>query len=181
MSLILSYLIRSLIWHIPGMRLLATLAVLIAAAGIFLYILYAVGLTSMARNWHVRLPYLSWVPVANMYVLGACADHVREGRMRIWCPALLAGAVAVWLIAGAGGDVLAAGPLLVALAFGFAVAALVFAYMALSRIYKGVTRAGTALLVLSIIFGFLIPVFLFVLRNRLPGGGRAVAADIRGD
>lgn len=184
MSLILTFLIRSLIWRIPGMRLLATAAVLAASGGIFLYILFALALVQIARNRQVRAPWLAWIPVANLYTLGACADDERGGvRYAVLCPGLLGGAVICMAAAyfRGGEDVFAAGPLLVAIALGLAAAALVLAYIALNWVYRSVSRSPTALTVLSVIFGFLIPIFLFVLRNRLSGGGRMPRSAAPGD
>lgn len=184
MSLILTFLVRSLIWRIPGMRLFATLGVLAAAAGIFLYIFFALGLMQIAKNRGIRLPWLAWIPVASLFTLGACADDERGTiRYQVLCPAFLGSAVVCFAFADAGGlgDVFAAGPLLVAIAFGLLITAVVLSFIALNWIYRSTSRTPTALTVLSIIFGFLIPIFLFVLRNRLPGGGRMPSAHAPGD
>ena len=179
MSLIITSLIRSLIWRIPGMRLIATVGVVLAAAGIFLYILYALGLGGVARGRHVRLPWLSWVPIGSLYVLGACADDQRGTHLyAALCPAFGGGALALWVSAMA--DTPAA-PALAVGAVGLAAAAVVFAYIALSWVYRSLARSPAVLLILSIVFAVLIPIFLYVLRSRLPGGGRRITADVRGD
>lgn len=184
MSLILTFLIRSLIWRIPGMRIFATLGVLAASAGIFLYIFFALGLMQIARNRKVPLPWLSWIPIANLYILGACADDERGGiRYGVLCPAFLAGAAVCFSIAYVGGlgDVFAAGPVLVAVSFGLMITDVVLTFIALGWIYRSISKIPAALTVLSVIFGFLIPIFLFVLRNRTSGGGRMPADHAVGD
>ena len=180
MSFLIAFLIRSLIWRIPGMRLFAALFGLLAAAIIFLYIFYALGLYRIGKNRRIPLSWLSWIPVADFYVLGAAADDMRGRRFyQIICPALGAAA------AGFGITGLTAAmdnaAVFFTLAILLAVACAVFLYVALYWVYAGLVRAPVPLLVLSVIFAFLIPIFLFVLREKLPGGARRVTVPVKGD
>lgn len=184
MSVILSFLIRSLIWRIPGMRLFATAFGLIAAGGILLYILWSLAVTRIAKNRGVRFAWLAWLPIANLYVFGRCADDERGRRFYAWiCPLLLGSAMVSFIGAAAasGGDVLSSGALFVTICIVLLAAALVYFYMALSWVYTSLVKKPTAILVLSIVFPFLIPIFLFVLREKLPGGATRVRINSQSD
>lgn len=183
MTFIFTSIVRSLIRHIPGMQLFTAIFVVIAAAGIFLYIFYALGLGRIAKNRSVRFPYLAWIPILNLYVLGACADDETGTRKYAWlCPALGAAAVVCFVLAYVpAGDVFVAPALLIALSFGFLIAAVVLFFVALYQVYASVSRIPTALTVLSVLFSFLIPIFLYAMRENLPGGAKRALVPTKGD
>lgn len=178
MSFLAAFLIRSLLWRIPGMRLFATAFGLVLALGVFLYIFYAMGLYRIGRNRAIPLSWLAWIPVASLYVLGAAADDRRGRRFFVILTPLLGGGAAVFGIIGLTGtppDVFLAAAMILA------AAAAVFIFMALYWVYAGLVRFPVPLLVLSVVFVFLAPIFLFALRERLPGGARRVTVPVKGD
>lgn len=180
MSFLAAFLIRSLIWRIPGMRLLAAGLGVVIAGAIFLYIFYALGLWRIGKNRNIPLAWLSWIPAASFYVLGAAADDRRTRRFyTVICP-VLGILAAVFGLTGLFTPAEAAGVYLL-LAGVLAAAAAVFFYMALYWVYAGLVKHPTPLLAVSVIFVFLIPIFLFVLRERLPGGARRVTRPVHGD
>lgn len=61
------------------------------------YILYSLGLMGLANRTGVKNAWLAWIPVANVYVLGATADMLEEkrGLSHKWSKFLLILTVAV--------------------------------------------------------------------------------------
>ena len=61
------------------------------------YILYSLGLMGLAKRTGVKNAWLAWIPVANVYVLGATADMLEEkrGLSHKWSKFLLILTVAV--------------------------------------------------------------------------------------
>ena len=47
------------------------------AAGVAAYIFMALGLYAIARNRQIKNPWLAWVPVGNLWLLGSIADQYR--------------------------------------------------------------------------------------------------------
>ncbi len=162
------------------------------------YVLSALGIYTIARRRGLRRPWLAWVPVVNVWLLGSLSDQYRyvvkgENRSkRKWLlalTALRAVFVTAALILGAaivGGalssyhfgpelfqDIL--GPALVMLGLALPLLAVVIAfliirYMALYDVYKSLDPDNSVLfLVLSICIGITEPFFLFFNRNKDKG------------
>lgn len=47
------------------------------AIGVAAYIFMALGLYTIARNRRIRNPWLAWIPVANLWLLGCISDQYR--------------------------------------------------------------------------------------------------------
>ena len=45
--------------------------------GITVYILYSLGIYTIAQRRGIKHPWMAWLPVANMWVLGSIADQYR--------------------------------------------------------------------------------------------------------
>lgn len=125
--------------------------------GIILYVLMALGLYKLASNRGIENPWLAWIPVANLYIFAKLIGTLSIGgwkvpNLEIFLPA---GVVAVLIISWI--------PVIGQLC-GIAFAVLYF--FALHKLYK-IYRPQSAVLwlVLSIIFSFLGPIFIFVMRN----------------
>ena len=147
-----------------------------------IYVFTALALYTMARRRGIAAPWLAWIPVANLWLLGSLSDQYRYltwGQVkhkRVVLPVLeivtgaLSGALvgcAVWVFA-ADGSAASLGALLAAvlLTCGTAIALGVGKLMALYDVYASCDPRNAALyLVLSVFFRFLKPVFLFVSRN----------------
>ena len=154
-------------------------------ASIAVYVFTALSLYTIARCRGISAPWLAWVPVANLWVLGSISDQYRyltQGQMKhkrvtllIWecvsC-AMLAGVVVSAFLAVAGESVQAIVTLL-SLVLVMLVVAIVYAvlyFMALYDVYASCDPQNAALyLVLSIFFRFLVPVFLFISRDMEKG------------
>lgn len=163
MSFVLAWLLRFFLFRIPFMQWLRVGAGILITFLIFLYVLLSMGLHTMARKSFLRGAWLAWVPVGQSYVAGAIADQATRGYLfRILLPCLQVGPLLLMLlIPGLEGAWWW-------LVLGLCVTFLVFYFIALYRIYGQYARFATPLLVLSIIFYFLSPIFLFALRNKVP-------------
>lgn len=59
--------------------------VTVFGAGILLYAIQAYGLSVIAKRRGLKKPWLAWIPVCNMYLLGSLSDqyqYVAKGRVR---------------------------------------------------------------------------------------------------
>ena len=150
-------------------------------ASIAVYVFTALSLYTIARRRGISAPWLAWVPVANLWVLGSISDQYRyltQGQMKhkrvtllIWeCVswAMIAGVVVSAFLAVAGESVQAIVTLLslVLVMLVVAIVYVVLYFMALYDVYASCDPQNAALyLVLSIFFRFLVPVFLFISRD----------------
>ena len=147
-----------------------------------IYVFTALALYTMARRRGIAAPWLAWIPVANLWLLGSLSDQyryltwgqVKHKRVVLLVLEIVTGALsgalvgcAVWVFA-ANGSTASLVTLLAAvlLTGGTAIALGVVKLMALYDVYASCDPQNAALyLVLSIFFRFLKPVFLFVSRN----------------
>lgn len=167
MSFILTWLLRSLIFRIPGVRIFVGALGLIIALQVFLYIALALGLYRMAKRQKIRGAIFAWIPVAQFYVLGEIADRgAGKGLYALMLPLLAAGAL-IFACVFASWDP-SSGFFWAWITVVLLVVLLVYYFMALRWIYAQYTKAWTALLVLSIIFFFLAPIFIFALSRKDP-------------
>lgn len=150
--------------------------------GILSYVLTALALYTIARRRGLSSPWLAWIPVADMWLLGSLSDqyrYVARGQIRhkrmsllILDIVMLACAVAVVVFAlaavfGASSFGVLSLVGLVLMLVGVAIAAAVLYYMALYDVFVSCDPENAVLfLVLSIFFGITSPFFLFFSRNK---------------
>lgn len=161
-----------------------------------MYLLEAVGLYGMAKNSGISRPWRGFVPFANTFLFGKIAEKYRrrDGKRSAKFSVLLlvfevftlvfavvcfAFTVSmIFLIIDSSGES-ELGAEIVAPMFamlisclvlvGVSIAYAVMYYVALWRIFAAFDYNNTTVyLVLSIVFSFLGPIFLFVLRNKQP-------------
>ena len=184
-----------------GFALIPGLLSLIPSGAIHVatYVLTAMALYTMASRRGLNHPWLSWVPVANVWILGSLSDQYRyvvkgqdKSKRKVLLvlsiiSAVLASVIAVLAIGalaefveeamyGYGGDPEdIVGPLLGILALalplaGVKIAEAVVGYMALYDVYTSCDPQYNVLfLVLSVLFGVTEPFFLFFSRNKDDG------------
>ena len=140
--------------------------VIFAIIGIVLYILDSIGRYTMAKNRGLNSPWMAWIPFFRDYLLGDIInDKVAFSTLIIPYAKMI----------------LVVGPIIISVLSGatysnnsvvnvlFTLCAIVFAvyqygaYYRLYRLYR--PDSATVFLVLSVFFGFLIPIFTFILRN----------------
>lgn len=149
-------------------------------ASVAIYVFTALSLYTIARKRGIACPWLAWLPVANLWLLGSVSDQYRyltHGQLKHKRVTLLvldiaaivlAGCLAATVFALIAGAVSAVIPLIVVLLLllGVGVALTVVRFMALYDVYASCDPENAALyLVLSVIFRFLQPIFLFLSRN----------------
>lgn len=162
--------------------------------GIAVYVFTALALYTIAKRRCISKPWLSWVPVVNVWVLGSLSDQYRyvvRGENKSKRKALLVLSiigntlalaflsVVVWLVvriimvATAGQNVenmvvpLVSSAVLILPLLGVAIAQAIVQYMALYDVYTSCDPQNNVLfLVLSILLPVTQPIFLFVCRQK---------------
>ena len=170
------YLDRAL--SIFGKLLTGGVAPLVSIA---IYVFTALSLYTIAKRRGIACPWLAWVPVANLWLLGSLSDQYRyltQGQIKhkrisllVWKGVswVLTGSIVGAVIAAFAGASVGAVLMVLCLALVVACAAVVYVvlyFMALYDVYASCDPQNAAVyLVLSIFFRFLVPIFLFVSRN----------------
>lgn len=138
--------------------LMGTLGIFFLLITIVFYILKSIGLATLAANKGIEMPWLAWIPVADLYIAGSIVDEmdflgIRFTNLALWAPVIIYGGALLntipvigWLIA------------VIAFLFGIG-----FTYNLFNR-YSGYA----ALFTILSIFLCLWPVFIFVIRNNNP-------------
>ena len=171
------------------------------AFGIAVYVLTALAFYTVADRRGLKNPWLAWIPVANLWLLGSISDQYRyvvKGEFKskrkillgLGIASMVVGMVifglitslAVAGISGAMGGISeeqmvsqlmgrAIGMVgLFVPMMGIAIAQMVIRYMALYDVYKSMDPSNCVMfLVLSILFNFTEPFFLFFNRNKDEG------------
>ena len=174
------------------------------AYSILTYVLHSLGLYTIARRRRISKPWLAWIPIGNLWLLGCISDQYQHmakkkvtGRRKI-LPGLSIAAIAIYFLwifcailgmvfAGSAGTAIAGSVLLMLLGslvlFGIAIALTVFQYMSYYALYHSCDPNNSVLfLVLSIVFSGIMPFFVFACRNKDNGMPRpkppAPAAEI---
>ncbi len=170
------------------------------AVGAALYILQALGIYTVAMRRCIRHPWMAWLPVTNMWILGSISDqyhYVALGQIRNRRKVLLGlciAGLAVALVLGGGSVVLVIrlllqipeflttapqlvmeqvmAPFLCVLGVGvigwvLMVLAVVFQYVSMYDLYAScIPDYKVLFLVLSILFPVVMPILVFVCRNK---------------
>ena len=171
------------------------------AFGIAVYVLTALAFYTVADRRGLKNPWLAWIPVANLWLLGSISDQYRyvvKGEFKskrkillvLGIASMVVGIVIFGLItslaitgsSGAMGGISeeqmvsqlmgrAIGMVgLFVPMMGIAIAQMVIRYMALYDVYKSMDPSNCVMfLVLSILFSFTEPFFLFFNRNKDEG------------
>ncbi len=135
---------------------LGVIAVLFfSVIGLVFYILKSIGLYTLANNRGIENPWLAWIPVADLYIMGLLVGEMdimdyHLDNLGLWCPVIFVG-----------GSILGQIPVLGAV---INLAVFVFAIFLLYKLFEKYTSQAVLYAVLSIIPG-LFAVFLFVIRN----------------
>ena len=167
---------------------------LFVAFGVVSYVLQSWGMHTIAKRRGIRNPWLAWLPVGNMWILGSISDqyqYVAKGRVRnrrgglLWLTVamlvfcgLIVGSVFATVfsrivgIGTGGGNVIAGasvGVMLLAyfVLFVISVVAAVIQYMALYDLYVSCEPGnGVLYLILSIFISVVMPFFIFACRKK---------------
>ena len=163
------------------------------AYGVLNYVLYSLSIYKIAKRRGIHHPWLAWLPIGNVWVLGSISDqyqYVAKGNVRnrrkvllglnigmfaALIPALIglvsaivgvsAGASAESAIGALAGATLAMVLLGYLVMFVLSMVMLVFLYIALYDLYNSCEPSNAVLyLVLTIFFSVVLPFFLFACR-----------------
>ncbi len=136
---------------------LAGMGILAFVVGVVLYVLKSIGLSKMAANRGIENPWLAWIPVADLYIIGMLVQQIRLfnydiPNLGLWFPVVsVAGSIL--------GTIPAIGPI-------FYIALFIFDIVVFYELFKQYTDQAVLYTVLSAIFFFLWPVFIFILRDK---------------
>lgn len=160
---------------------------------ILTYVLQSISMYSIAKRRGIRNPWLAWIPVGNMWMLGSIADqyqYVAKGKVRNRRKALLGLSIAMYVLmiplyalyfmiiilsvaspeTFAGDGIWVYGLALLLLAFAMmviAIVAVVFQYIALYDLFVSCNPNNAVLyLVLSIFVNVTMPFFMFACRKK---------------
>ena len=165
---------------------------LMFAWGIVNYVLYSLSIYKIAKRRGIYHPWLAWLPIGNVWVLGSISDqyqYLAKGRVknrRKVLTGLSIGALATIIVvvvaalvmafseaaaADASETVFGAMLAIVVLAYlamlVMAIIVLVFEYIALYDLFASCEPSNAVLyLVLSILLNVVLPFFLFACRNK---------------
>lgn len=127
---------------------------------ITMYVLSSVGLYRLAINQKIDNPWIAWIPIANMYILGSLIKNIKIDSYEIPRIELVLpiGCLLTMLLSPI--------PLI---GWIINIAYFVLCLLTIFKLYK-MYRPNQAVvwLILSIILPFMGPIFLFVMRNDTP-------------
>ena len=148
------------------------------------YVLESLGLYTIAKRRGIHHPWLAWVPVGNLWIWGCISDqyqYVVKGQIKNKRKILLTLSI-ILVLAGLGSSVCSLlqlwksyahlAPAILQLLLGLVtlvctLISMVFQYLCLYDLYTSCKPGSSALfLVLSILFGFTRPFFIFSCRNK---------------
>ena len=168
--------------------------VIMLAFALVTYILQSLGMYKIARRRGIRNPWLAWLPVGHLWILGSISDqyqYVVKGKQTNRRKILLGmslgsvGAVILMFVtffvvaitaalsgngAGAAGFMLLSGVLMYFTMVGLMITQIVFQYISLHDLYTS-CNPGSAMvfLILSILVSVTMPFFVFSCRNKDEG------------
>jgi uncharacterized membrane protein len=138
--------------------LIGTLGVFFVLVFIVFYILKSIGLATMAANKGIDLPWLAWIPVADLYIAGTIVEEMelfgfRFPNLALWTPVILCGGAILYPIP--------------VLGWLIAVGVFIFGIGFTYKLFEMYTEHAALFTILSI-FLCLWPVLIFVIRNNKP-------------
>lgn len=167
----------------------AVLVYLLALAyGILNYVLCSLSMYTIAKRRGIHNPWLSWVPLGNLWILGSISDqyqYVVKGKTRgrrkvllglsasvflMMVPVVIGAVVLALGITGSAASV-GAGAAIILLAYlaivVLGIILMVFEYIALYDLFVSCNPSNAVLyLVLTIFFGVVLPFFMFSCRKK---------------
>ena len=178
---------------VAGVMLIVTAVyyLLVFGFSILCYVLYSLGMYTIAKRRGIHNPWLAWVPVGNLWILGSISDqyqYVTQGKVQNRRKLLLGLEIALFVLLAvlfgvgiyaivqgiAGGDILSkmAMLLLVTLLASMAMMVLavlltVFEYICLYNLFASCDPSGKVVyIILSIFISVTMPFLVFACRNK---------------
>ena len=174
------------------MGIMMAFYLLLIAMGIVFYILQSMGLYTMAKRRGIRKPWLAWIPMGDVWIIGSLSDqyqYVKMGkvtnRRKVLLILYILVLAVVALIFGSmisamvnialsndGAAVMGFGGMMLGYLgiFATSIVMLVFEYIALYDIFRSCSPDNSVLyLILGILFPVTLPFFLFFSRKKDEG------------
>lgn len=138
--------------------ILGVFALFFAVIGVVFYVLKSIGLQTLAANRGLDNPWLAWIPIADLYIMGQLVGEMdilnyHLDNLGLWLPVIFVASAFL-------GQIHVIGTLI-------SLAVLIFTVLFVNRLFEIYTTQAVLYTVLSIFLG-LLPVFLFVIRNNQP-------------
>ena len=165
---------------------LVIVAVFVLAVAVTVYLFSAIGLSKMGKNRGMTKNFLAFIPVANSWYIGALADHINAAngkrtnyRVTLLICMIIAEVMGLsYYIASywqafnmSTSSITSSIGALSLLSIGYSVISIVYTVffsIVLYIIFKEYSpRYAVLFLVLSIVFSFLAPIFIFAIRNKV--------------
>jgi len=145
-----------------GMAVVAVLMLI----GLVLYCLKSIGLYTLAKNRGIENPWLAWIPIADLYIMGMLVGEmdlfgIHIDNLGLWLPVVVVG-----------GSVLSWIPVLGTL---ISIAMLIFMVVFIYKLFEMYSENAVLFTILSVLLG-LFAVFVFVIRNNEMQASAAVTA-----
>lgn len=126
--------------------------------GVVLYVLKSIGLMTLASNRGIENAWLAWLPIADLYIMGAIVEEMnffgyQVTNLGLWLPLI-----------SLGGMVLGSIPVL---GWFIVICAFVFSVGVMYNLFNMYTTNALLFTILSILL-CLFAVFIFVIRNNTP-------------
>lgn len=136
---------------------LSFLFLVMAVIAVVFYVLKSLGLYNLAIKRGLENPWLAWIPIADLYLLGLLVGEMdlfgyHLDNLGLWVPVIFVG-----------GMILAKIPFLGKL---FWLALLVFSIMFMYKLFE--LYAPDQAILYTVLSVFLFPVFIFIIRNNEP-------------
>lgn len=127
--------------------------------GLAAYVLFSLGLYTMAQRRGIANPWLAWVPIADLYILALILRSLNVFGLEIpmFTMVLPVAALVVALL----GRITFIGPLL-------SLAYFILTLASLNKLYRMYSPANATLYTILSVFGIPIPILMYMIRNNQP-------------
>lgn len=142
------------------MTILGMFFIIISGIALVTYILSAIGLYTMAVNRNIENPWIAWIPIVQLYIVGKLIGELKVINYEVPQPEIVLPISAIVAAVGSGIPVIG---------FFITIACTVIYFFALYRLfYLYKPDKAQLYIILSIVLPFMGPVFMFMLRNEKP-------------
>ena len=133
-----------------------------AIIGVVFYILASIGLYKLAQNANIPNPWLAWIPIVDLYILGLLIKSVKVSTYEIPKLELVLplGCIAVNLF-----------DRVPVIGFLLQIAYYILILLSLYKLYSMYRPQDATLWTILSIFAFPIPILLYIMRNDRPVSG----------
>ncbi len=132
---------------------------LMGLIGIALYVIFSLGLYTMAVNRGIANPWLAWIPIADLYIIALILKSLNIFGFEI--PMFTVVYPVAAIVVGVLGKVAFIGGLL-------SLAYFILSLCAFNKLYRMYSPANATLFTILSIFGLPVPIIMYMIRNNQP-------------